>query len=295
MSLSRRQCWALGAVCLGAGLVTPWAAARMSEVEVVPVVKTVRLRPALVRLPGGSFLMGSPEGEEYAEDDEQPQRLVELPAFSLCQTEVTQAHYEAVIGTNPSNCSSGCGDNLPVQSVSWVDAVAYLNRLTELESEALVADGKSPLSACYTGSDFDVRWVSGCTGYRLPTEAEWEYAARAGTTTSWSFGEDPADLGEYAWYDGNAKGEVHPVGSKKANPWGLYDLHGNVYEWVWDRYDLPESVKWGNRSVMGRALRGGSFFNSPEYVRSAHRYGLNPEVRFGLGGIRCARGADPQH
>ena len=314
MSLSRRQCWALGAGCLGAGLVTPWAAARMSEVEVVPVVKPPKtptpeptptprgpLRPALVSVRGGTFLMGSAEealtweDDRKAYEDEFPQRELTIPSFQMCKTEVTQAHYEAVIGTNPSNCSSGCGDNLPVQSVSWVDAVAYLNRLTELESEALVADGKSPLSACYTGSDFDVRWVSGCTGYRLPTEAEWEYAARAGTTTSWSFGEDPADLGEYAWYDGNAKGEVHPVGSKKANPWGLYDLHGNVYEWVWDRYDLPESVKWGNRSVMGRALRGGSFFNSPEYVRSAHRYGLNPEVRFGLGGIRCARGADPQH
>ena len=126
--------------------------------------------------------MGSPkealtwEGERKADEDERPQHELTIPAFQMCKTEVTQAHYEAVMGTIPSACVFGCGDTLPVQNVSWVDAVAYLNRLTELESEARVAEGETPLSACYKGSGTDVRWMSGCTGYRLPTEAEWEYA-----------------------------------------------------------------------------------------------------------------------
>ena len=288
------MCWALGAVCLGAGLVTPWAAARVSEGEVVPVVETVRLRPALVRLPGGSFLMGSPAGEEDAEEDERPQRLVEVPAFSLCQTEVTQGQFEAVMGTNPSSCIYGCGDELPVQSVSWLDAVAYLNKLTALESEALVAVGEVALTACYEGSGEDVAWVAGCTGYRLPTEAEWEYAARAGTTTRWSFGDEEAELGEFAWYADNAEGEVHTVGSKKANPWGLSDMHGNVWEWVWDAYDSYKSDKVVNSEGDRRALRGGSFFNTPGVLRSAHRSGYSPGDQSRNNGFRCARGAGPQ-
>ena len=276
------------------GLVTPWAAARVSEGEVVPVVETVRLRPALVRLPGGSFLMGSPAGEEDAEEDEQPQRLIEVPALSLCQTEVTQGQYEAVMGTNPSDCEYGCGDELPVQSVSWLDAVAYLNKLTALESEALLALGEVALTACYEGSGDDVAWVEGCTGYRLPTEAEWEYAARAGTTTSWSFGGDKAELGEFAWYDGNAEGKVHAVGTKRANLWGLYDVHGNVWEWVWDGFGSYESGKVVASFDTTGALRGGSFLNSPWNLRSPFRGGNLPEDRNWYDGFRCARGAGPQ-
>ena len=292
--LSRRMCWALGAVCLGAGLVVPWAAARVNEVEVVPVVETVRLRPALVRLPAGSFLMGSPEGEEGAEEDEQPQRLIEVPAFSLCQTEVTQGQYAAVMGTNPSDCEYGCGDELPVQNVSWLDAVAYLNKLTALESEALMALGEAALTACYEGSGAKVRWATGCTGYRLPTEAEWEYAARAGTTTSWSFGEDPAVIGDYAWYDGNSRGTVHAVGAKKSNPWRLNDMHGNVWEWVWDAYDSYKSGKVVYSSGTSRALRGGAFSNSPWRLRSARRDWWAPEGQGWNFGFRCARGPGPQ-
>ena len=292
--LSQRMCRSLGAACVAAGLGLPWAAARMSEAEVVPVVEMVRLRPALVRLPGGSFLMGSPEGDEYAEEDERPQRLVEVSAFSLCQTEVTQGQYEAVMGVNPKNCEIGCGEGLPVQNVSWVDAVAYLNKLTALESEALVALGEAALTACYEGSGDDVAWTEGCTGYRLPTEAEWEYAARAGTTTSWSFGDDPAVAGEYAWYSGNAEGEVHAVSTKKANPWGLHDLHGNVWEWVWGAYDSYQSGEVVNGVGELRALRGGAFDSSPWGLRSANRDRNSPENQYWSGGFRCARGPGPQ-
>ena len=288
------MCWALGAVCLAAGLVTPWAAARVSEGEVVPVVETVRLRPALVRLPAGSFLMGSPEGDESAYAEERPQRLIEVPAFSLCQTEVTQGQYEAVMGEKPSDCDYGCGNELPVQNVSWSDAVAYLNKLTELESEVLVALGEAALTGCYVGSGEDVTWVAGCTGYRLPAEAEWEYAARAGTTTRWSFGDVEAELGEHAWFDGNAENKAHTVGTRKANPWGLYDLHGNVWEWVWDAYDSYKSDKVVNSTGSHRALRGGSFYSSPGDLRSANRDWFTPVYRYWSFGFRCARGAGPQ-
>ena len=252
-------------------------------------------------LNGGTFLMGSPEepltweGDREAVSDELPQRALTIPTFQMCKTEVTQAHYEAVMGTHPSNCGYGCGDTLPVQSASWPEAVAYLNELTALESETRVAQGEAPLSACYGGSGDDWGWVSGCTGYRLPTEAEWEYAARAGTTTSWSFGEDPAVIGEYAWYNGNAEGRVHAVGSRKANPWGLYDMHGNVWEWVWDSYDSYKSGKVVNSDGDYRVLRGGSFVfeagNQHSAVRNTDKSAYLGRYHFGF---RCARGPGPQ-
>ena len=296
------MCWALGAMCLSAGLGLPWAAARV--VGTATMVETVLLRPALVRLPGGRFWMKG-EAIEVAPDptkdvktqlkvDVSTAGWVELSAFSVCKTEVTQAHYEAVMGTNPSDCDFGCGTNLPVQSVSWNDAVAYLNRLTELESESQVAEGEAPLSACYEGSGAEVRWVVGCTGYRLPTEAEWEYAARAGTTTSWSFGEDPAVDGGYAWYSGNAGAKVHAVGGLKANPWGLYDLHGNVWEWVWDSYDSYKRGNVVNSVGTARVFRGGAFGNPLGNLRSAIRIRATPERRTLSLGFRCARGSGPQ-
>ena len=264
------------------------------------MVETVRLRPALVRLPGGSFLMGSPEeaevggGERQADEDEVPQRLIEIPAFSLCQTEVTQGQYEAVMGERPSTCDFGCGDELPVHNVSWRGAVDYLNKLTALESEALAALGEAPLTACYGVNGEEMTWTAGCTGYRLPTEAEWEYAARAGTTTSWSFGEDPDVAGEYAWYFGNARGTVHTVGGKNANPWGLYDLHGNVREWVWDAYDSYKSDKVVNSEGDHRALRGGAFYNTPRFLRAAYRFRVMSVDQDRNAGFRCARGPGPQ-
>ena len=293
MRLSQRLCWALGAVCLGAGLVLPWTEARVSEAG-VPVVKTVRLRPALVRLPGGSFIMGGMVGEDGTTADELPRRFMEVVALSLCQTEVTQGQYEAVIGRNPSNCDYGCGDDLPVQNVSWLDAMAYLNKLTAMESEVLVALGEGPLTACYEGSGVDVVWVEGCTGYRLPTEAEWEYAARAGTTTRWSFGDEEAALGEFAWYEGNAEGEGHAVGTRQANPWGLYDVHGNVWEWVWDGYASYTSGQEVNSVGEVRIFRGGAFNNSRRGLRSANRDWVTLEQSDEDIGFRCARGSGPQ-
>jgi formylglycine-generating enzyme required for sulfatase activity len=243
---------------------------------------------AFVRLSGGEFTMGSPDGEPGRDDDEGPRHRVRLSTYEIAVTEVTQAQYRAVIGTNPSDCRGGCGDDLPVQAVSWNDAVAFLNALSERE-------GRAP---CYKVEGRTVTWADPrCAGYRLPTEAEWEYAARAGTTTAWGFGADPRDLDRHAWTASNAEGRVHPVGALRVNAWGLADVHGNVWEWSWDWYgafgNLSLSDPSGPDKGDSRVLRGGSFKYTPEDSRSANRSGNWPELRLRYYGFRCVRGVPP--
>jgi formylglycine-generating enzyme required for sulfatase activity len=174
-TLTQRLLVALGLTVLVAGLVALW---------VVQPAKVAQLRPALVQLPGGSFMMGSSKAtDRYAQGSDGLRRM-EVSAFSLCQTEVTQGQVEAVMGVNPSRWYHGRGDNLPVHGVSFFQAVEYLNKLTALESEALVASGEDGLSACYEVNGVTVVWVTGCTGYRLPTEAEWEYISMRGSTST---------------------------------------------------------------------------------------------------------------
>lgn len=159
----------------------------------------------------GTFTMGSPSNEKDRRNNEGQQTKVTFSrGFGMNKYEVTQAQYKGVTGTNPSQSR---GDKKPVEQVSWDDAVSYCAKLTWKEKAA----GRLP-----EGYE-----------YRLPTEAEWEYGCRAGTTTAFSYGDDPdySQLGDYAWYRDNRGGTTHPVGQKKPNGWGLYDMHGNVYEW----------------------------------------------------------------
>jgi len=212
--------------------------------------------------PPGSFLMGSPENEKGRTSDEGPQTKVTLTkGFWIGETPVTQEQYEAVTGQNPSNFK---GDGaLPVEAVSWDEALAFCKNL----SSKL---GKK---------------------FALPTEAQWEYACRAGTTTRFSFGNNDGDLDQYAWYSENSGSGTHPVGEKEANPWGLKDVHGNVWEWCADWYDSypsgPRSDPTGATSGWGRVLRGGSWFMAPRNCRSAVRLNGAPTSRFnGDGGFR---------
>jgi formylglycine-generating enzyme required for sulfatase activity len=174
---------------------------------------------------------------------------------------------------------------LPVERVSWLDAVEFCNRLSETEK----------LTPCYRLNGDKVT-VLGGGGYRLPTEAEWEYACRAGNSTLWPFGDDPDMLGEYAWYDKDSAGKTHAAGQKRANSWGLHDMLGNVWEWCADGYDAkyyassPPADPTGATEASVRVHRGGSWLSAPRYARSATRHGSAPGSRISPLGFRLARG-----
>lgn len=240
---------------------------------------------AFIRIAAGTFEMGDLAGVGNA--DERPVHTVTLTRdFYIGKYEVTQAEYGAVMGKNPSYFSED--DRLPVENVSWYDAIRFANRLSERE-------GFSP---CY---DRDGNVLGGegnpyaCEGYRLPTEAEWEYACRAGTTTRYTFGDKEADPGSHAWYALNSASQTHPVGEKSPNAWGLYDVHGNVWEWVYDRYhssytsDLALSDPYGAPSGSDRVKRGGAWDRTPKYLRLAYRSGYGPTYHYYNFGFRLAR------
>ena len=196
-------------------------------------------------LPAGTFTMG--EGDKA-------HGVTLTKPFQIGIHEVTQAQFKQVMGSNPSK-SKGAAS--PVELVSWDDAVEFCRRLSDLPTEK--AAGRV---------------------YRLPTEAQWEYACRAGTTTKYSFGDDNSWLGHYAWTPQNAGDQTHLVGSKQPNPWGLYDMHGNVWEWCQDRHgDYPSGSQTdptGATFGSERVIRGGSWDAPTAYYRSAFRYGFNP-------------------
>jgi formylglycine-generating enzyme required for sulfatase activity len=215
-----------------------------------------------VLIPAGTFQMGSTTGDS----DERPVHQVTISQpFYLGKYEVTQAQWQAVMGQNPSLFQGT--PNLPVEQVWWDDVQEFIRKLNAKE---------------------------GHTKYRLPTEAEWEYAARASTTTAYSFGDDATRLGEYAWYKGNAGERTHPVGKLKPNPWGLYDMHGNVWEWVQDWYQRYESeaVTDPRGPDLGthRSRRGCAWNNAAEVCRSTNRYS-SPGYRDDFLGFRLLRPA----
>ncbi len=226
----------------------------------------------LVLLPAGEFLMGSPHDDPDARMDEKPQHLVQISQpFFLSVTLATQAQYHQVMGDNPSRFQ---GDpQRPVERVSWEDAVEFCHRLSEQEGQT----------------------------YRLPTEAQWEYACRADTTTRYSFGDDPAELGDHAWYGANSSATTHPVARKKPNPWGFFDLLGNVAEWCADGYSVDAYARSSEKDPTGpdsaalRVLRGGCWRDhQTDRFRSAARLALPPTFRFDYRGFRVVRTLEPE-
>ncbi len=218
----------------------------------------------LVWIQPGTFIMGSPIDEPGRDNDaEGPQTEVTLThGFWMGKYEVTQGEFEAVMGYNPSNFK---GDRmLPVEQVSWNEAQEYCGKLTQREQTA----GR----------------IASNLEYRLPRQAEWEYAARAGSTNRFFFGDDPdySQLGDYAWFRKNGNIKTHPVGLKRPNPWGLYDIYGNVWEWTLDNGAFPggavSDLQLDNQSKY-RATAGGSYINQGPLLRSARRYYLKPEMR----------------
>ncbi|MGN0005650.1 MAG: flavodoxin [Candidatus Gastranaerophilaceae bacterium] len=263
-------------------------------------VSNMDITENFVLIKGGSFQMGSPETEAWRSDDE-IQHTVTVSDFYMSRYELTQKEYEELIGNNPSNFS---GDNLPVENVSWLDAVAYCNARSKKEG----------LTPAYKINGLNVSWDRSADGYRLPTEAEWEYACRAGTTTPFYTEKSPsADeanyYGHYPYqiednYFSQEKLEVQPgeyrqttvsVGSFSANPYGLYDMHGNVGEWVWDYYGAYSSETQndptGPSSGTLRVYRGGGWNDFAKNMRSAYRATLEQSKGSFNIGIRLVRNA----
>ena len=237
----------------------------------------------LIEIPAGSFWMGSSVTEKDRQGGEAQVSVTLTQSFELGKYEVTQGQWQSVMGTEPwkEDCVKADKD-CPATGVSWEDATEFCKKLTATERKS----GKLKTNE----------------EYRLPTEAEWEYACRAGTTTTFSFGDDERQLGEYAWFDGNADntGEdyAHKVGLKKPNPWGLHDMHGNVWEWCSDWYGIALSGGTdpiGPEEGSGRVLRGGSWRDSPGFCRSANRNlsGI-PSSRNDFLGFRVARSQSAQ-
>ena len=217
-----------------------------------------KCRIDVVKIEAGSFSMGSDNGGE----EERPVHRVTIPRpFFLGVYEVTQDQWEAVMGNNPSQFKGG---NHPVEQITWAECQMFLQKL----------------------SGMNTKW-----DFRLPTEAEWEYACRAGTTTKFFFGKTDSALGEYAWCGANSGKKTHPVGQKKANPWGLFDMYGNVWEWVQDRdhanYEGAPNDGSAWESVGGRhhIVRGGSWDDPAKFCRSSSRpqyYPAEKSLRYGF-------------
>jgi len=235
----------------------------------------------MAHIPAGTFTMGDDSGA----DDERPAHTVKVPAFWMDVCEVTQRSYQALMGRSPARFKN---DEQPVEQVGWFDAAQYCNARSLREG----------LMPCY---DLDaVTCDYNANGYRLPTEAEWEYACRAGAATAYSFGDDARSLLGHAWFEDNAGKTTHPVAQKAANAWGLYDMHGNVWEWCNDWYsptfyaaspmDAPHNDTVGEE----RVLRGGGWNSPADQCRASARYSVDPvftDVCFGYDayGFRCVR------
>ncbi len=254
-----------------------------AESEMKPYAEPIEhtdLKLELVPIPGGKFLMGSPESEADRNDDEGPQHEVEISPLWMGKYEITWDQYD-----------------------TWGEGMDQLRRkMMSLKQSPrdLAVDGVSKPTEPYTDMSFGMgkgdypaicmtqhaartfcQWLSAKTGryYRLPTEAEWEYACRAGTTTAYSFGDNVDELEDYAWFFDNSEDQYQEVGQKKPNPWGLYDMHGNVAEWVLDQYVedyYEQKTEWTNplavpKTLYPRVVRGGGWDDDPEMLRSAVR------------------------
>ncbi len=241
----------------------------------------------MIELPGGEFMMGASEGDENARENESPRHRVRLSRFRIMETPITAGLYGEIMGVSGE---VGQNPQLPATEVSWEDAVEFCNRLSD----------KQGYRRCYRKRRG--RWICnwGADGYRLPTEAEWEYACRAGSEGIYCFGDDQRLLDAYAWHSGNSGFQLQQVATRRPNAWGLYDMHGSVWEWCWDWYgpysSTPVLDPRGPTSSNGgwRVLRGGSFGNSPVRLRSASRDAVVPEGRGWNRGFRCVRVVLPQ-
>lgn len=235
----------------------------------------------MVLIPGGTFAMGDKD------EPDAPAHEVTVSPFYMDKCLVTQAQYQKAMGDNPSRWKA---ETNPVESVRWSDAVKFCNARSKLEG----------LEPCYNLETWECNFDA--NGYRLPTEAEWECACRAGAKTAYFFGDSPSQLADYAWFETNSGGHPQPVGQKKPNAWGLYDICGNLWQWCNDFYGVeyyaqsPEKDPRGPKEGDTKVVRGGAWKFSGDNCRCGYRYNENPgyvDVCFGydIYGFRCVRSA----
>jgi formylglycine-generating enzyme len=235
----------------------------------------------MVSIPAGQFTMGVDDGPV----DVKPAHLVKVDGFLMDQSEVTQEVYEKVMHKNPSRKKNPTN---PVEQVTWSAAARFCNARSVLEG----------LTPCYDTNSWECNFSA--TGYRLPTEAEWEYACRAGSTTRYFFGDGPEALRTFAWFDGNSQAMPHPVGQRKPNAWGLYDMEGNVWEWCNDFYgpkyfrSSPTDNPRGPQEGEKRVLRGGAWSSSADnctsWARNCDEAGVTDIcLTMDSNGFRCVR------
>jgi len=260
--------------------------------------KWITVTPAL-------FKMGAGTNEPCMQSDEAQHYVTLKNKYSLQATEVTQAQFLAVMNYKPASITS-CGSNCPVENVSWHEAAAYCNALSVRsgQKECYLCIGKDALVSCEEAYGFKGKDIYTCPGYRLPTEAEWEHAYRAGTTTAYYSGtNEPSQCTDCAtkafnadkigWYCANSGKIPHAVGGKGSNAWGLFDMAGNVAEWCHDWYQMDLGIKpmvdpVGTKGT-GRVFRGGSWQYYVRNLRAAHRDSMPPQGRAAYVGFRCGR------
>ncbi len=252
---------------------------------------------SMVPIPGGDFLMGSPPDEPHRQAVEGPQSQVRIPPFWMGQHEVTWDEYEPFMITKVDRHKNGSRRDYDLTKHGEIDAVSQPTAPYIEMSFGMGQKDYPAISMTQHAASKYCQWLSAQTGhfYRLPTEAEWEYACRAGSTTAYSFGADAKELDQYAWYYDNSNEKYQKVGQKKPNPWGLYDMHGNVSEWTLDQFvpDYFERLQRGQagiaplggavkspflkpKTLYPRSVRGGSWYDDPENLRSAYRFGSDP-------------------
>ena len=219
-----------------------------------------------VLIPPGEFDMGSSSEEQDRSDSESPVHKVTIKnPFYMGRSSVTQRQWKKIMGNNPSHFK---GEDQPVEMVSWNEVQEFVKKLNTAENT---------------------------DKYRLPSEAEWEYACRAGTQTRYSFGDDESKLNEYAWYAKNSGSKTHSISRKKPNPWGLYDMHGNIWEWVQDKWhenyngSPSDGSIWEDGDSFDRVSRGGSWYCDAESCRSSGRFRRDPDSLFSNLGFRLLR------